>query len=934
MKPIKLILSAFGPYANRAEVDFTKLNGGLFLITGDTGAGKTTVFDAIIYALFGEASGSVRDPQYFRSKYADIKTPTFVEFTFSYGGKVYTVKRNPEYDRPSSRGETLAKQKAEAELILPNGKTYSKIKDVDAAVKEILGVDAKQYKQIAMIAQGDFLRLLNADTSERMIIFREIFKTQNYKTLQEELKSEYLRLKDECDDKKKSVIQYAKGVRIDDESELYPRYEELFADLDNANLDNCVDLIEALVKADVKNEERADEEYAAADKEYRALSERKTAAETLSVIKRSLDEERVKEPILKEKLAAAENKFNAASKNAETADELGAKIAELAALMPDYADLTAKTNEEIKNAAQLLRVNDDIAAFTEKLSRRDSDLAALKEKSEGLLGVEAEKIKLTAESEKLNENLTEARLIATDITAVKKSKKRLSATLDDYAAVKKKFDALNGEYQTKYRLFLDEQAGVLAGELKENEPCPVCGSLTHPKLAVKSENAPSEAELKKLKKEVDECDGAVRTQSEEAFKLRAEISAKTAEYLAKITKFVPDFTARPLADDTDEKCEETALTLLSAAATEIKSALFDLDKKITETENKIAEKSRVDENIKTAEKEKDALTVDINAREKDVATLSEAIKRVKERLDELKAKLKFASLNEAREYSLKLSREKEDLETALSAARDELKSCSDAYNAARAKIEQAEKNLSGSKSEDVAALTVLLTAALEKREAALNMQKTAREKRSANEYAFKNAKATLEKSRKAIEEASALKTLSDTANGAVSGKEKIMLETYVQTTYFDKILARANVRLLIMSNGQYELLRRKTADNNRKQAGLDLDIVDHNNGSTRPVATLSGGESFMASLSLALGLSDEIQSLAGGIKLDAMFVDEGFGSLDEEALASAIRALVSLTEGDRTVGIISHVNELKEKIDRKILVKKDGAAGSRIEIEA
>lgn len=934
MKPIKLVLSAFGPYANRTEVDFTKLNGGLFLITGDTGAGKTTVFDAIIYALFGVASGSVREPQNFRSKYADVKTPTFVELTFLYNGNVYTVKRNPEYLRPSARGETLAVQKAEAELIMPSGKTYSKVKDVDAAVKEILGVDAKQYKQIAMIAQGDFLRLLNADTNERMTIFREIFKTQNYKTLQEELKSDYLKLKSECDDKRKSVVQYAKGVRISEGEELYPRYIELFTDLENADFSDCVEFIEALVKSDDEREKRAEQEYAAADAEYNGLKERKAAAEALFAIKKSLDEERINGPVLKEKLSAAAQKYEAALKNAKTADELGAKIAELNALMPDYTDLTAKTSAKTKYEAELLSVKKEIADLEEKSKRNGEELAALKQKSDGLNGAEAEEVKLKAEKEKLDENLTAARAVATEIKGVEKYKKNLAEALNEYACAKKKFDGLNAEYQTKYRLFLDEQAGVLAQDLKENEPCPVCGSLTHPKLAAKSENAPSEEELKEVKNRFDASDEAVRSKSEEISKIRAEVSAKAAEYAAKIQKFVPDFALQSPADGTDGINEESALALLSAAANEVKAAISALSEKIAEAENKIGEKARADENIKTAEEEKESLALTLSSRGKDSATLTEAVKNADEQIASLKGKLKFSSLNEAREYSLTLTKEKESVENAVTAARNELNACDGEYKAVCAKIEQAEAALDGRKSEDIEALNALLSAAANKRESALNKQKTAREIKSANEYALNSVKTTLEKSRKAIEEATALKTLSDTANGAVSGKEKIMLETFVQTAYFDKILSRANIRLLIMSNGQYELVRRKTADNNRKQAGLDLDIVDHNNGSVRPVATLSGGESFMASLSLALGLSDEIQSSAGGIKLDAMFVDEGFGSLDDGALALAIRALVDLTEGNRTVGIISHVNELKEKIDRKILVKKDGVTGSRIEIEA
>lgn len=472
MRPIKLILSAFGPYAGRVELLLDRLGqSGLYLITGDTGAGKTTIFDAITFALYGEASGGSREPSMLRSKYADPATPTEVTLRFVYAGREYTVRRSPEYTRPARRGAGMVTQAAEAELTCPDGRVITRLREVNQALCGILGVDRQQFSQIAMIAQGDFLRLLLADTRDRQAIFREIFKTGRYQTLQERLKTESAALRQQCDALRQRVEQSLGRVR----------------DAAGQPLDG---------------------------------------------------------------------------------------------LPPE--DALARTETLLAAAPEM-------------------DLAAQRER-------------------------------------------------------------------------------------------------------------------------------------------RAALADRRAE----------------LAD----RREQLRLRLAGNAA-----------------------------------------------------------------------------------------------------ARDEAG----------------------------AALTQLTR--LEAR------------------WGW-------------------VRALADTAGGSLNGKEKVMLETYVQTAYFDRIVARANTRFMVMSAGQYELQRCRTADNNRSQSGLELEVVDHYNGTVRSVRTLSGGESFLASLALALGLSDEVQSSAGGIRLDTMFVDEGFGSLDEQALQQALQALASLTGGNRLIGLISHVAELKDRIDRQIVITKQRAGGS------
>lgn len=932
MKPLKLIMSAFGPYAKQVEIDFTKLNGGLFLITGDTGAGKTTIFDGIIYALFGEASGSERDAQNFRSKYADLKTPTFVELTFEYNEKIYIVKRSPEYLRAASRGEGVALQKAEAELIVPGGKTYTKVKDVDTAIKEILGIDARQYKQIAMIAQGDFLRLLNADTTERMNIFREIFKTQRYKDLQETLKSEYLKLKNDCDYERKSTLQYFKGADVDEKSELYNRFTELSKD-ENANLDECEELLKSLLSLSEEAEEQAERKRALLDEKYRELCDRKTAAETLSGLRDSLGEALNKEPILKQEVLCAERRYSEALVKQKTVDDLASKIAHYNALIQDYFDLTKKTEDKIKWSKIFSKKSAEVTEIKDKIVKLTSSIAQLKVKSENLSGADTEKVKLNADRKILELDLSALRDAGHDVCEVKKRREELKKAIKNYINTKGVYDLLNADYQTKYGLFLDEQAGILASKLKDNLPCPVCGSCHHPCPADKSEKAPTGEELKEIKNQLDASEAAVKECSENSLRIRTEIAEKVAAYVDKIKKLDIAFSYVD-KDEQDVTNENAVLELLASVAEKVKEKIADLNKNITEQEEKISERKNIDETIKAKENEKDTLNSKLSGLEKECSSLEATLKETEDRLKELKSKLEFDSYSEAKEYCTKLVTQKEGIEAEIATARDNVTAKKEEYKALCAIKEQAEKELKGKPCEDVAELNKLVFSTGEELKILSEREKAARSVKNVNKSALDNFTNALLKSRRKLMEATALKTLSDTANGTVSGKEKIMLETYVQTKYFDKILMRANVRLLIMSSGQYELVRQKTADNNRKQVGLDLEVIDHFNGTRRPVRTLSGGESFKASLSLALGLSDEIQSASGGIRLDAMFVDEGFGSLDEESLSSAIRALMNLTAGKRTVGIISHVGELKEKIDRRIYVKKDGAAGSRIEIEA
>lgn len=589
MRPLNLTMSAFGPYAGRTTVDFSVLGtSGLYLITGDTGAGKTTIFDAITYALYGEASGESRESSMLRSKYATPETPTFVELTFLNGGKTYTVRRNPEYTRPKTRGTGTTVQKADAELTMPDGRIITKARDVTAAVTDIVGVDREQFARIAMIAQGEFRKLLLAQTDERKAIFRQIFHTGQYQALQNRLKEEAAALDRQCGELEAGLRQAAGSIRCD-------------------------------------------------------------APETLP--------------------------------DALNTDALLAALDTL--LHADEAALTQAQAEHAETETQREQVLSDLG----------------------------------------------------------------------------KAEALE----------------AARGKLAE------------------AESAWTEAQA-------------------------------------------------------EMKAAQAALDTATASQPEIQS------------------------------------------RRQGITRLEDALRRY-EQLDTLRA--------QAEAERKRLAQKRSDLD------------------AAHARTDAAAKALETVRAEQLQRQISTCDARLEQNRAARTAIDTRRQQHAAVRARWQWVHA-----------------LAATANGAVPGKEKIMLETYIQTAYFDRILGRANTRLLIMSGGQYELRRCARAGDNRSQTGLELEVIDHYNGTARSVKTLSGGETFAASLSLALGLSDEVQATAGGVQLEAMFVDEGFGSLDSEALQQALAALVGVSGGSRIVGIISHVAELKDRIDRQIIVTKDRSGGSRVQVQA
>ena len=919
MRPIKLTMSAFGPYASKTVLELDKLGtNGLYLITGDTGAGKTTIFDAITFALYGEASGDNRESTMFRSKYANAETPTEVELAFQYAGKEYYIKRNPEYERPKTRGEGFTTEKANAELHYPDGRVVTKLREVDRAVEEIMGIDRNQFTQIAMIAQGDFLKLLLASTDDRKKIFQKIFRTRCYYVLQDRLKNESGKLGKEYETISASIRQYINGIVCDEDDVLSIKVKNAKAEM--CSTDETLELLSTLIANDKEEEEKLDAEQKNIGKSLEEITVTLTNHETWSKARKSLEKSRSDLEGATADLEILKANLKSEEANQLKIEAIRNQIAGIEAEIPEYQELDAKIKEKDTLQKTTDKLSEDLTKQKEKLESIKKELEALSGERKILEKADKDKSELEAKKQKEEDKRKAVKDISKELKALEKLEKQLKKDQETYSKLAKDVQSKDEEYQRLFKQYLDEQAGIIAETLIDGTPCPVCGSTSHPVKAVKAENAPTKEQLDGSKSTYEAAQKEAQNASEKAASTKGQRDEKRDAVLAMLGETFGDVTI----DDADG--------LIKNKIADIAKALEEVQNAINEQQKKIDRRNEIDELLPKKDKERDDLTNSISENDKTLSGNNATLIYLKTRIDELVEKLKYESEKKAKEVKKELQGEQKKLEDAYKAADDAVKSQNEKIAGFKAAIKEAENTLADAKEIDEESIK-----AKEKELKSRNSEIDAKKKvinarKAANESAEKEIKAKSEDVLAVEAKWSWVKALSNTANGNISGKEKVMLETYIQMTYFDRIIARANTRFMVMSGGQYELKRRKEAENNRSQSGLELDVIDHYNGTERSVKTLSGGESFKASLSLALGLSDEIQSSAGGIKLDTMFVDEGFGSLDDESLDQAMRALQNLTEGNRLVGIISHVTELKERIDKQILVTKEKSGGSKIDM--
>lgn len=909
MRPVYIRMSAFGPYAGIQELNMEELGaGGLYLITGDTGAGKTTIFDAITFALYGEASGDSREAGMLRSKYADPSVPTEVELTFIYGGKTYKVCRNPEYERPTKRGTGMTMQKAEAELIYPDGRVVTKPKDVTAAVTEIMGVNREQFCQIAMIAQGKFRDLIEKGTTERQKIFREIFRTAPYQQVQDILKGKYRALERECETLRESVKQYIQGILWNkDASEETPVEEvmELLTEQNKADQEIQAGLLEELQQKEqvlqkIRSELERDRERKKRQKLYLELQDKRQEQQ--------------------EQLVEVRRRYQGEQEKGPERQRIGDEISRLESLMPQYLHLEELKKNERADQDEREKLSGKQRQYEAKQEELKGKIQEGREAGESLADAPEEYQKLLFESEKHQKYMERLQNLSKVILQYEKLQQDLLVKQREYQTERDKVRKKEMDYHAKNQAFLDEQAGILAQTLVEDQPCPVCGSIHHPAPAEQNPGAPSKDELELLQQELEQC--RVR---------EAEASRKAGELLGNV---------QSRAESIKREAEGLELT---GTLEEMKHQLANLQKQGQTTEKQLQqEKGLASEKVK----QKDMWNRLLPEQEKALEKVAEELQQIRERQAAVESKQKAAGeeiqrltgvlpypgQKEAQEKHIELVQKQNEMKRQLEQAEKAVQTAEVEIAGTEGRLKELRQQLEEAVEAD--------TEALRQKQAEIETEKAACEERGKElHHRIQNNQSVLKnlqnRSKELVEKEkqyTMVRSLAVTALGNIPGKEKIMLETYVQMTYFDRIIARANTRLMVMTGGQYEMKRRRGSSNLRSQSGLELDVIDHYNGSERSIRTLSGGESFQASLSLALGLADEIQASAGGIRLDTMFVDEGFGSLDSESLEQAVQALAGLAESKRLVGIISHVDELKNRIDRQIVVKKERSGGSTAEI--
>lgn len=1073
MKPLRLIMSAFGPYAGRAEVDFTKLGEhGLYLITGDTGAGKTTIFDAIAFALYGEASGEVRETGMFRSKYADDQVPTFVELTFSYREQEYVVRRNPEYLRPKGRGAGMTLQKSDAELIYSDGRQpVTKTREVTRAVEELIGLNHQQFRQIAMIAQGDFQKLLLAGTAERGEIFRRIFHTGLYQEVQNRLKDAAKGRRDVYDEMRRSIAQYLTGAVCGQNPEL----EQEFAELRKAKFEGKVgrglELLDMLLERETEELKGLDGRIAALETDIQREDQRLGRLRQNQQMKVELGRKRAELGELEPRLGAAKTDWEQAKEASCVCEALAERIRVGQEKLGQYQALEQKRELQRQGNAGIAEAEQSQKELAGNRETLGGEILERKRRLETFGTVGEERERLTHKKEELEQRRNRLKQMTEELNAVVKrlellrgwerknqlesliqqvrkvklDRETLEKTRADYRTARQERDRLRRSYEQAEQLFLDAQAGMLAEHLTEGKPCPVCGAVHHPEPAVLPEHAPGKADVDALKNQVEKMERETQRLSMEAGRCQEQLELDEAAVLElgrAVAAEEPGRTVTAAAGEAEKQAVELevgrvglaeeamameqrkrarclelgekasaeleTLKPLLAGFKEEKGQTSDLlegrrqiliqqlnaevemprEQRTSGTQQTSGMQRTSGEQWTSGEQRTSGTQRTLRQRLEDVwnrlteelqvvngalrenqtrlaqkSALEREIPELEQQAAGLDQKLSQTAVSLARLHSEseQLKREIGQLEELLGDLPQEvLEQQLTGWKQEKACLEQREEACQQAYQKLEHEVTALKSAAamlesqiqdeevwdeegLTERKARLTDQKTGLTGQRDELYAaYRKNHEICEAVRGRQEEMAAVereyvwvKALSDTANGALAGKRKIELETYIQMAYFDRIIRRANLRLMTMSGGQYELKRQEDGENRKEKAGLELNVIDHFNGTERSVKTLSGGESFQASLSLALGLSDEIQSYAGGIRLDTMFVDEGFGSLDEEALNQAMNALGGLAEGNRMVGIISHVGELKERIENKILVTKNrgrDGVGSRVEV--
>ena len=929
MRPIKLVLSAFGPYASKIELDLSKLGeNGVYLITGDTGAGKTTIFDAITFALFGKPSGDIRDVKTLRSEYAKEEIETYVELDFVYHDEEYHIYRRPEYTytHVQKNGEVKQRSKAtDAYLILPNGERIVKPTEVTKQVEQLLGMKRDQFRQIAMIAQGSFLEILNADTKERGKLFEKVFMTSKYSVLMDRLnqmaKESYLAL----NDAKLRLQQIISDVRVPDIlQEQYAQTLETFA-MDD--IQPVYDLLDEIIASSKESTEKLQKQKAQIQNQLQ--KSRKEETEKTKQLQDLLSLEKLlKEKPAKEEKANlyAERVKNDGEKYHIQIDALKKEQVQIEHELPEYASLTKLSKKLADIRKQVSTILKDLETKTNFKKQLNEDIALKQKEAQLLTDSELSLNKVVLKEEEIEKKISafhHASMIQSDyqnaINTLKEKTQLLQESTDRKVILQKQYD----DAQISY---FANQAGLLALRLTKGEPCPVCGSLEHPRPASHSNKLVTEEEINQYKKKVDQAEKEYQITSKACADASLKMNALQNE-LELVLKSVTEETV---------SFEDVQL-FIDEHTVQLKKEEKEISTRIKQLQQQSKHYQELQKMIPQLQQKLTAISEEVSQNQIAQTKLSVEYEQLQKQVQEITAKLKYTSETEAKnrismitkqilEYQQQINR----LENESKLAMDELVYVSAQIDMLKGKVSSSIDEIPNQQKQLKILQTEIENLQVQQEEILKCIHNTEIYESDAQDtkkkIVFESDAYQIKLSRY-----SSLKELADVAMGnGRSSKEKITLQEYVQIAYLDRMIHKANERYLSMSNQQYQLVRSAGTKDKRSHEALDLDVIDFSNGSIRPVSSLSGGESFIASLALALGMSDEIQSQAGGIQIDTMFIDEGFGTLDQDSLNNAIQTLMNLSGENRLVGIISHVKELKERIHKGIIVTKDlhGSHGS------
>ena len=1029
MRPVRLVLTAFGPYAGRTEVDFSRLHG-VFLITGDTGAGKTTLFDAIAYALFGECSGENRQTGSLRSDFADPRAETAVTLEFTHRGLSYTVSRKPEQLLPKRRGEGFTRRPAEAELLLPDAPPVYKAQEVTRRIEDILRLTYPQFKQLCMLAQGEFLRLLLAEQKQREDILRRLFGTQLYLDVQEDLARQEKALWQAIEEDNRQAADRCRWIQRDEGTPLDAACEKAEAAgeaigpvaedtglcallaAQNGREEAALEALgQRLAEADRRQQELAAaisqarqtaekcrqlaacrEKLAALEARGPALEEERRALELAERAARLEGEAarlraardlradlqrdhaenagRLEEE--KQAFMRAEAAFQAAIEEEPVRRKAGETEAGLRALLPRYEALFEREKAEQDASLLAEKREEEAAELRAAMSEKASIYAGLQVEREALEGERA----ALAEAREARRESEARRALLADCLERETTERRL--ILSHKSAQKRAEAAREEAARAQYRLIqlqiaqLQAQAGWLARDLQEGTPCPVCGSPHHPSPAPLPGEAPDEAAVETARREserageaaalADREEAQARTLCEshrEALEERREAAGlaageETAPALRQEEERLAALTAREAAGQ--RKAER--LAALPARLEEARRALDEAEARRGEAEERLATarealaaaraareeagrsipaaypaRRNVEAALETAVREREALENRLAAARQGREEAAASLRALEGRGEELRSRLTGAEEALARAAAA-WTTGREAAGFADDEQAEAARMAPEERDALRGRLEEAEillrhtrqeaRRLEEETRDQPADPAPLETALLEVTASSEELRAQAGRGRSrldSNQRILRELRDILARLAERLPRHRTVQELARVAAGSAKGVRKVRFEAYVMAAFFDQILRQANKRLTRMTQGRYQLIRYEL-DTDLSSRGLELGVRDQYTGKPRSVRSLSGGESFKASLALALGLSDVVQRRAGGISIEAMFVDEGFGTLDAESLDAAVNTLLSLAEDDRLVGIISHVDELRERIDQKIVVSK------------